>query len=107
MCSSDLSLTLIDPVFANAFPYLVGRHLGVDDYTRLAREHMCGPGCSNRMIDAGVFPIMGGDIPAEEVSLNLNAFRRANGRTMDSTELFAWQSFCQSLFCLNEFIYLE
>ncbi|MCH2129165.1 MAG: DUF1553 domain-containing protein [Pirellulaceae bacterium] len=41
------------------------------------------------------------------ISRHYRAFRRANGRTMDSTELFAWQSFCQSLFCLNEFIYLE
>jgi mono/diheme cytochrome c family protein len=47
---------------------------------------------------------------AAEVARFLDAYQtraRAKGRTPDEARLGAWQSFCQTLFCRNEFLYVD
>ena len=47
------------------------------------------------------------ELPTAAVRSHYRAFRHAIGGGAAAPERFAWRALCQSLFCLNEFMYLE
>ena len=47
------------------------------------------------------------EIEPHTIKQHYRAFRDAIGAKDDTVELAAWRAFCQSLFCLNEFVYVD
>ncbi|MEM8946865.1 MAG: DUF1553 domain-containing protein [Planctomycetota bacterium] len=51
--------------------------------------------------------VYSGDLSPVAIREHYRAFRKAIGRGVSSPQLSAWRALCQSLFCVNELIYLE
>jgi len=86
------ALEVLGVVPTGTVPLTIGSRYNDSEWFRGAVDHVA---------------VYNGELDQTTVKRHYRAFRRATGNPLGSSELLAWQSYCQSLFCRTEFMYVE